>query len=362
MITHVAVYSGFEDVEVVQERPECTIPCARRECLTFEFENVCPEGEVCYSIIPQEGHFGHAAACKASQSTGEVGTHCCEGTPQTYDLIRREVGQWGRIVEDANQAKAACSAFGLDGSVCASINGTNAQIKSIDEENRTVRVWSPALYAVENDDDKSTITMPFFSVYIKPARKEYLNVSRADLKKIMVDFEHGFITSKDGVSDAVQLPPYWFVNMMTATASLSKEDKTWFSYQPFRWAFEQTTDFGDENYAQFYQVRFSDEEVNTTTCTSDDQWRDAKGYGCEVYDNSNWCTIRGLTTEAFFTNYTEFAALTGKDRETALYMVPLSSNNTNGFAPPWVCCSCGGGYHAIPSEVPSSETSQFFFK
>jgi len=359
LITHLAVYTGFSDVEVVQVRPTCTVPCARRECLDYKFESMCPEGETCYSIVPQDGHPGHAGSCSTAQTTGEPGVQCCNGVPQSYDLITRSVGQWARVLEDASRAEAACTAFALDASICKRIAGSNVEIRSIDEGNRTVVVWSPVLFADNLNEAEATVELPFYAMYIKPARTSFINATREDFLKIHVDHLHGYITDVENGFSLGDIK-YLFVNMMTASASLSQTEKTWFSYQPFRWEFERTQFAKDTAY---YAIRLSDEEVGTTACEDDLGFKDKIDQTCSNYTQGSsgpWCTERGLTTPAFFEAHPDIDKETTdpKEREEALYKLINSTN----FAAPWTCCDCGGGFHDVPPEVTDGEMTEMLFK
>jgi len=325
-VVFAAVYTGFEEGEVVDSRPQCSVQCHPEEC-----SGGCDDsGSGCFSRLPSQGD-DNSASCTAEQTTGPAGVQCCEGRQLNTVSGALQVGDWVRIFTDADAVSNACDALIGAAGNCSDAAGHKVEIMSTLVGN-SYDVYVPQRW----DQATSVISMPPDVMQAAPLTDRLLDVTPAVTNAISRDDATiGLVTAVGPAAEGAGVKQWDYINMLTIPCSFLDdtgygsacvtEDGWWMSYSESLWGGLRPL---------ITKIWFQDEIRDHTGCVDESQWVDSLNNTCQSYVANAWCEDHGIAT-------TDFVNQTGA---TSLEDLKVGA----GWHAAHMCCLCGGGFHDPP--------------
>lgn len=307
LLTHLFLWDGFENTEVIVARPTCSTECNARECTCDVAEDSC--GKTILS----------SGSCADLDTTGDDAISCCSGLPPALDISVLP-GTWALVTGDSNLLFRASVAFPSASSVSAA---SIVKVVSVDEGTHLVNVWVPSM-----DRDSSMTRALAPEVLSEKVTIGYQNVSFIhDSEMRNLDIDQSTLWVGNGTYRG------HFVTLIHETAEREGADHTqdpWVLWIRDRWQFWASKDEGS------IVVFLTDQQVEVAGCTNAPHpdggiWMDSEGNTCQVYGEKGWCDLTGDETATWNT-----------DKASQQYQV----FSPTGWYPPRACCPCGGGSYA----------------
>jgi hypothetical protein len=308
LLTHLFLWDGFENTEVIVARPTCSTECNARECTCDVAEDSC--GKAILS----------SGSCADRNTTGDDAISCCSGLPPALD-ISVTPGTWAVTTGDLDLLKRADYAFWGHISGNPSWLGLIVKVVSVDEETHLVNVWIPALI-----NQSSTIRFAP-EVLSEKVTVGYQNVSIIHDSE-MRNFDIDQRTLRVRGSNSMYRGQY--VTLIHETAEREGANHTqdpWVLWINDRWNFWSSKDEGS------IVVFLTDQEVEVSGCTNAPHpkggiWMDSDGNTCQDYGDKGWCDLTGDETATW-----------DSDKASQKY----TDFSPEDWYPPRACCPCGGG-------------------
>jgi len=389
LMTHLSVFDGFTNPEVIQDRPTCETPCHPSECAATCGENASAP-ETCYSTTP-------SLDCSTEQETGhltDLDRVCCDGLERHLAIDEVMAADWVSLA-DASLLTEACAAFPASSGSCASFSTRKGQVQSCDSTTKLCAVWVPA---AQTSDSPAASTPPADAVLSLPI---YGLVAKADLqmKSIVVpdptyrdlwdtawsgstfrvDFHTGLVVNADAQT-AIDYEIFqgWFITM------IRYDPGYWYGSRWFRYSAtirDQLRRSGKGDVS----IYVTDEEIfpkpecglsyypdpfDTVPGRSGQVWMDNKGNNCTIYEERNYCTLHAEPTTAWCDDIFYPNTVTTCDSNTDMINnacpdfscvgesdgLPISSYAV------FECCQCGGGDSNAPDGWVEPMTKKLVFQ
>merc|ERR1712150_141522 len=363
LMTHVSVYDGFFNAEVVQDRPKCETVCHPSECAS-----ACSDAQ-CFSTTP-------SLECSAVDETGfrtDADRVCCEGLPRSIEIDPVPVDQWVSLGDNTDLITSACAAFPGSYANCADIAGRKGQVQSCDVAAKTCQVWVPATLASDSAEPgvvppETYVTLPVFALTTSSAMQtksivipstQYRTLWRNDwgAETFRVDYHTGIIWSASS-EKAVEygLGRGWFISSIKFNPGYWYGSR-WFQYSKNTVSQLRRTGKGDVS------VYLTDEPLTprpvcglsyypedySNANLAGKPWVDYKGNNCSVYERDDYCTRHAEPTVAWceniFVNNTKTRCDGNTDMISDGCAWPCNDPDGNAIVSYAVfeCCECGGG-------------------
>lgn len=389
-MTHLSVHDGFENVEVIQERPSCETPCDASECAI-----PCGTGaDTCFTTTP-------ALDCSTSKVTGhttDADRVCCDGLERSIDITSGPpVGEWVALTSNQGNLEQACLAFPSASCAGSPHAGVKANVQSCDAATKTCSLWVPSAQDVESvlpnpldipiPPPSAILTFPMFGLVAKELQTRSIVIPAATYpvlwqpasgnwgSSFFIDFHTGLVlasTAAEAVSAG--LSKGWFIsNIRYNVPNLWSAGARWYQYS--KTTTNQLQVFTDRGDVSIY---LTDEVVPLPFCnisvnTNGEVWADLSGNTCERYTNEGgepWCTRHAEPTQAWCDSGA-FVPRSGTNGDVCQpYISDMARHSCNPATNPggcasvstavFECCQCGGGETATPDGwVEPSSSIQF---
>jgi len=375
LMTHLSVYDGFVDVEVIQDRPLCDTVCHASECASTCGTDEAPE--TCFSTTS-------SMDCSSEQVTGhltDADRVCCDSLERRIVIEPVPVSEWVALADVALLTRA-CAAFASSAS-CTDYTGLKGQVQSCDNVAKTCEVWVPTAQAAEST---GPATPPADAILTLPA---YGLVSKSDMqmRSIIVPDPTYRMLWDDGWTAGTFQVDYHTGLVFSATAQTAVDytiDRGWFMsmvrYNPGYWYGSRWFQYSATIVDDLSRPGKSDISIFLTdepilprpVCglsyypdtylpipqMAGQTWHDYKGNNCSAYEERDYCTRHAEPTQAwcddiFFPNFDATTTCVPGNTDMITYGCELNAQtNFQCFDQDGIrvesnavyeCCECGGG-------------------